>query len=75
MIYVDRYCKECRAITGQMIDCDEHILDECSNDCDIVENSAEYVSRCTYCHEYNEYNEKEIESHGRKDVSKSSAVI
>ncbi len=64
MIYVDRYCKECRSITGQRIDCDEHseYNELCPGDCDIVENSAEYVSRCTDCNEYNEFNEKEVKS-------------
>lgn len=54
MYYMGRFCKECKKETEHIFDCDIHIIEACPDDCDLIENSAEYEARCSECLEYNE---------------------
>lgn len=53
MFYMERFCEKCQKITEQIFDCDLHSVEACPDDCDLVENSAEYESRCPHCLDYN----------------------
>lgn len=62
MYFMTRCCKICDKDTIQGFNCDEHIIEVCPNDCDLVENSAEYSSICVACGEENEYATQQTET-------------
>jgi len=49
MYFMERYCSECGHDVEHRFDCDEHIIEPCPDDCDLVQNSAEYGAFCTKC--------------------------
>jgi len=51
MNYTTRYCSNCQEETSHRLECDEHGNEMCPAECDLAQNSAEYVADCESCGE------------------------